>query len=151
MYRHILVPVDDSLLSIETASKAVAFAKATGARITFFHARADFGATDAGALVRVMSPNEFADQAAGNARAVLANAEADARESLLANCRDSRASKRGTSWPVRPLPTPSPCKHSARVRACLVDQTVIRGALQEQVAHMHRVMTAQAQKLDCLE
>jgi nucleotide-binding universal stress UspA family protein len=47
VYRHILVPVDDSLLSIETTSKAVAFAKATGARITFFHARADFGATDA--------------------------------------------------------------------------------------------------------
>jgi len=57
VYRHILVPVDDSLLSIQTTSKAVAFAKATGARITFFHARADFGATDAGALVRVMSPS----------------------------------------------------------------------------------------------
>jgi hypothetical protein len=60
VYRHILVPVDDSRLSIETASKAVGFAKATGARITFFHARPDFGATDAGALVRVMSPSEFA-------------------------------------------------------------------------------------------
>src|ERR1700758_4691757 len=79
VYRHILVPVDDSRLSIETASKAVAFAKATGARITFFHARADFGATDEGALVRVMSPTDFADQAAGSARAVLAKAEADAR------------------------------------------------------------------------
>ena len=40
-------------------------------------------------------------------------------------------------------------KHSAKVRACLVDQIAIRGALQ-QVAHMHRVMTAQGQKLDCL-
>jgi nucleotide-binding universal stress UspA family protein/hemerythrin-like domain-containing protein len=79
VYRHILVPVDDSRLSIETASKAVAFAKATGARITFFHARADFGATDEGALVRVMSPTDFAAQAAGSARAVLAKAEADAR------------------------------------------------------------------------
>jgi nucleotide-binding universal stress UspA family protein len=59
---------------------AVAFAKATGAR-DLLHARADFGATDAGALVRVMSPNEFADQAAGNARALLAKAEADARGS----------------------------------------------------------------------
>lgn len=79
VYRHILVPVDDSRLSIETASKAVAFAKGTGARITFFHARPDFGATDAGALVRSMSPSEFADQAAGNARGVLAKAEAAAR------------------------------------------------------------------------
>ena len=84
MYRHILVPVDDSRLSIQTASRAVAFAKATGARITFFHARPDFGATDAGALVRVMSPSEFAEQAAGSARAVLAKAEADARASGLA-------------------------------------------------------------------
>jgi hypothetical protein len=40
-----------------------------------FHARPDFGATDAGALVRAMPPSEFADQAAGNARAVLAKAE----------------------------------------------------------------------------
>jgi nucleotide-binding universal stress UspA family protein len=71
-------------LSIETASRAVAFAKTTGARITFFHARADFGATDAGALVRVMAPEEFADQALGNARAVLAKAEADARASAVA-------------------------------------------------------------------
>jgi len=54
VYRHILVPVDDSHLSTEVASKAVAFAKTTGARITFFHARPDYGATDAGALVRVM-------------------------------------------------------------------------------------------------
>jgi nucleotide-binding universal stress UspA family protein/hemerythrin-like domain-containing protein len=84
VYRHILVPVDDSRLSIETASRAVGFAKATGARITFFHARSDFGATDAGALVRVMSPSEFADQAAGNARAVLARAEADAQASGVA-------------------------------------------------------------------
>jgi len=79
VYRHILVPVDDSHLSTEVASKAVAFAKTTGARITFFHARPDYGATDAGALVRVMSPSEFTEQAAGNARAVLARAEAGAR------------------------------------------------------------------------
>ena len=65
VYRHILVPVDDSRLSIDTASKAVEFAKSIGARVTFFHARADFGATDDGALTRVMSPGEFAEQAVG--------------------------------------------------------------------------------------
>jgi nucleotide-binding universal stress UspA family protein/hemerythrin-like domain-containing protein len=79
VYRHILVPVDDSRLSIDTASKAVEFAKSIGARVTFFHARADFGATDDGALTRVMSPGEFAEQAAGVAPAVLARAEASAR------------------------------------------------------------------------
>lgn len=79
MYRHILVAVDDSDLSIDTASKAAEFAKTLGARITFFYARPDFGATDSGALVRVMSPGNFADQAAGNARAILAKAESAAR------------------------------------------------------------------------
>jgi len=79
LYRHILVPVDDSDLSIDTASKAVELAKSLGARITFFHARRDFIATGSGALVHAMSPAEFADQAAGNARAVLAKAESEAR------------------------------------------------------------------------
>lgn len=84
MYRHILVPVDDSELSIDTASKAVEFAKGVGARLTFFYARPDFGATGSGALVRVMSPAEFAEQAAGNARAVLAKAESEARDAGVA-------------------------------------------------------------------
>jgi len=79
VYRHILVPVDDSDLAIDVASKAVEFAKALGARITFFHARPDFGATDSGALVRVISPENFADQSAGNTRAILARAETEAR------------------------------------------------------------------------
>ena len=79
MYRHILVPVDDSRLSIDTASKAVEFAKSIGARVTFFHARADFSSTDEGALTRIMSPGEFVEQAAGVAPAVLARAEASAR------------------------------------------------------------------------
>jgi nucleotide-binding universal stress UspA family protein/hemerythrin-like domain-containing protein len=71
--------VDDTRLSIDTASKAVELARSLGARVTFFHARADFGATDAGALTRVMSPGEFEDQAEGVAPAVLARAQAAAR------------------------------------------------------------------------
>ncbi|CAG4885134.1 UspA domain containing protein [Georgfuchsia toluolica] len=84
MYQHILVPIDDSELAIDIASKAVAFAKALGARITFLHARPDYGATGNGALVRVMSPRDFADQADGTARAVLARAESEARDESVA-------------------------------------------------------------------
>lgn len=36
MFRHILVPTDGSPLSIEAVSRAVTFARETGARITFF-------------------------------------------------------------------------------------------------------------------
>ena len=45
MYRHIMVPLDDSPLSVETVGKAVQFAHAMGARVTFFHAQADYGAS----------------------------------------------------------------------------------------------------------
>jgi nucleotide-binding universal stress UspA family protein len=38
MFQHILVPVDGSPLSLMAAERAVAYAKASGARITFFYA-----------------------------------------------------------------------------------------------------------------
>ncbi len=79
MYQHILVPVDDSELAIITVGKAVSFARTLGARITFFHARSDFAATSDGAVIHALSPTEFVEQAAGNARAVLARAESEAR------------------------------------------------------------------------
>jgi len=75
MYRHILVPIDDSELSNYTVSKALEFAKVLDARVTFFHARRDFGATESGALTRLMSPADYVEQAAGKARALLARAE----------------------------------------------------------------------------
>jgi nucleotide-binding universal stress UspA family protein/hemerythrin-like domain-containing protein len=79
MYRHIMVPLDDSPLSVETVNKAVQFARAMGARMTFFHAQADYGASSAGALERVMSPAAFNEHMAGEARAILAKAETVAR------------------------------------------------------------------------
>jgi len=36
MFKHILVPTDGSQLSSDTAKRAIAFAKETGAKITFF-------------------------------------------------------------------------------------------------------------------
>ena len=76
MYRHLLVPIDDSMLSVEGLfGRAVEFARVLGARITFFHAKADYAGSSVGALERVMSPGTFNEQVAGEARALLAKAE----------------------------------------------------------------------------
>ena len=79
MYRHLLVPLDDSPLSIDTVNQAVRFARTLGAKVTFFHAQADYGASSLGALERVMSPAAFNEHMAGEARAIVAKAEVVAR------------------------------------------------------------------------
>ncbi|MFO1311416.1 MAG: universal stress protein [Burkholderiales bacterium] len=79
MYRHILVPIDDSQLSIDTVPQAVGLARSLGAKVTFFHAQPDYAGTSLGALERVMSPAAFNEQVAGEARALLAKAEVVAR------------------------------------------------------------------------
>lgn len=81
MYHHLLVPIDGSTLGEDTVEQAVAFARAIGARITFFHARPDFAASADGALIEVVAPEAFAEAAQGNARAILARAEAAATAS----------------------------------------------------------------------
>jgi len=84
MYRHLLVPIDDSVLSVETVRQAVTFAGGLGAKVTFFHANADYAATSDGALERVLSPADFNEHVAGEARALLAKAETVARASNVA-------------------------------------------------------------------
>ena len=79
MYRHILVPIDDSQLSIDTVQQAVLLARSLSAKVTFFHAQPDYGASSVGALDRVMAPGAFNEQMAGEARALLAKAEVVAR------------------------------------------------------------------------
>jgi nucleotide-binding universal stress UspA family protein/hemerythrin-like domain-containing protein len=79
MYRHLLVPLDDSPLAGETVLQAVKFAGALGAKVTFFHAKSDYGASSLGALERVLAPAAFNAQMAGDARAILAKAETVAR------------------------------------------------------------------------
>jgi hemerythrin-like domain-containing protein len=80
MYRHLLVPVDATDLSIEVVASAVDFAASAQARVTFFHAVPDqaslFG--DAKAL-RLASPDDYAHDCQGRARELLAKAEAAAR------------------------------------------------------------------------
>lgn len=75
MYQHIFVPLDGSAISAALTRQALDFAAAVGARVTFFHAVADFGATDAGALERSLDPAAFAQRLADEARAVLEPAE----------------------------------------------------------------------------
>ena len=84
MYRHLLVPIDDSALSVETVRQAVTLAGALGAKVTFFHANPDYGATSDGALERVLSPADFDEHRAGAARALLAKAETVARAASVA-------------------------------------------------------------------
>jgi nucleotide-binding universal stress UspA family protein len=60
MYRHLLVPLDGSPLSSTTVDQAIVYAGATGARLTFFHARPDLASTGEGALLHAMSPEDFA-------------------------------------------------------------------------------------------
>lgn len=79
MYQHLLVPTDGTELSTDTVSRAVEFARAVGARITFFHAKEDYAAGSEGALMYSLSPEIFVEQSAGEARAFLAKAEAAAR------------------------------------------------------------------------
>lgn len=78
MYQHLLVPLDSTPLSAANTSQAVQLAKRLGARITFFHAAPNFGATDEGAMWRDLDPTFYAEQTVGDSRAILAKAAADA-------------------------------------------------------------------------
>ena len=80
MYRHLLVPVDDSSLATHLVRKGVELARALGAKVTFFHAQEEYGATSVAALERVLAPMAFNEHIAGEARAILAKAEVVARE-----------------------------------------------------------------------
>ena len=61
MFKHILVPIDDSEFSQNTARRVVSFAREAGARITAFHAKAEYQARFVGdsALVDSMTPQQY--------------------------------------------------------------------------------------------
>ena len=81
MYRHLLVPVDDTDLSIGVVGNAVALACAVGARITFFHAIADAAGSLRGEaeVLRLIARDEYEYASLGKAQELLAKAEAAAR------------------------------------------------------------------------
>ena len=65
MYRHILVPIDDSPLSIATARKAVTLARALGAKVTFFHAQADGAVSSAVDAIAILARAQIVGRTAG--------------------------------------------------------------------------------------
>ena len=81
MYHHLLVPIDETELSTVTVGRAVEFAKAFGARITFFHAHIDHAASVSGDadLLRLAAPEQFAYSFEGRPVELLTKAEAAAR------------------------------------------------------------------------
>ena len=81
MYKHILVPLDASLLSADVVSEAVEFARVLGACLTFLHVRDDGASNLLGdaALLRTVSPDKFAEIFEWKVRTVLSKAEAGAR------------------------------------------------------------------------
>lgn len=96
MYKHLLVPVDESELSVANVGEAVKLARgfAVPARVTFFHATADYGASDEGSRAKAqmrdrraplfaegttmrvpeLTPAEYRERVIGSSRALLAKA-----------------------------------------------------------------------------
>jgi nucleotide-binding universal stress UspA family protein len=87
MFKHILVPTDGSPLSSDTVKRAIAFAKETGARITFFFAKPDYPVAfyGEGALIDPTTPDKFAEMAEQQAREILAAHEAAAKAEGVAS------------------------------------------------------------------
>ena len=81
MYRHLLVPVDDTDLSVAVVGDAVALARPLGARITFFHAVGDASASLRGdaEVLRLTARDEYEYAYLGKAQELLAKATAAAR------------------------------------------------------------------------
>lgn len=81
MFKHILVPTDGSPLSSDTVKRAIAFAKETGAKVTFFFAKPDYPVAfyGEGALIDPTTPDKFAEMAEQQAREILAAHESAAK------------------------------------------------------------------------
>lgn len=82
MFKHILVPTDGSTLSADAALRAVDFAKATGAKLTFFYAQPEYPAQffGEGALIDPTTPQQFAKAAEAAASEILQQCEAMAKQ-----------------------------------------------------------------------
>ncbi|MES2236673.1 MAG: universal stress protein [Pseudomonadota bacterium] len=80
MFQHLLVPVDGSDLSANTADRAIVFAKEAGAQITFFFAKPEYPMAfyGEGVLIDPTTPERFAEMAEEQAHEILSEAEARA-------------------------------------------------------------------------
>ncbi len=109
MYRHLLVPIDGTELSVETIGQAVEFARALGARITFFHAIQDHASSQFGQaeMARVAAPDECVYAADGRAGELLTKAESAARAYACRARRQAVRTTRRTRRSSRPHATPA--------------------------------------------
>lgn len=87
MFKHILVPTDGSPLSSDTVKREIAFARETGARVTFFFAKPDYPVAfyGEGALIDPTTPDKFAEMADKQAQEILAAHEASAKAEGVAS------------------------------------------------------------------
>jgi nucleotide-binding universal stress UspA family protein/hemerythrin-like domain-containing protein len=110
MYRHLLVPLDATDLSIQVVGNAVAFARQLRAQITFFHVAPD--PDDAMGsdleLLRVTAPADYQYAREGQTRELLAKAEAAAR-AMGVSCE--------SQWAAGAKPAPAIIE-AARSRNC---------------------------------
>lgn len=74
MYKHLLVPLDDTALSSANIITAVELASRLDARITFFHATPDYSATGEGSLIMTLEPTMFVEAAMGDTNVLLSKA-----------------------------------------------------------------------------
>lgn len=86
MYRHILVPTDGSRLSSKAAAHAIALAKATGARLTGFHASPDYPLPvyADGVVFEPLSRKDYAAQCKKEADRILSDVAVKARAARVA-------------------------------------------------------------------
>lgn len=91
MFKNILVPTDGSELSNGAVRRAVTFAREAGAQVVFFYAQPDFPMPiyGEGALIDPTTPEQFAQAAAKEADAILAQARSVAEAAGVATVTDT--------------------------------------------------------------
>lgn len=94
MFKHILVPTDGSALSNDAIKRAIAFAKETNAKVTFFYAKPDYPVAfyGEGALIDPSTPEKFAQMADKQAQEILAAAAEEASAAGVGNASISSVS-----------------------------------------------------------
>ncbi|HRE18086.1 MAG TPA: universal stress protein [Rhodocyclaceae bacterium] len=94
MFKNILVPTDGSELSLQTAKRAISFARESGARITAFFAKPEYPVAyfGEGALIDPTTPEQFAELAEAQARQFLGEIEKLCAEAGVACSTDAQTS-----------------------------------------------------------
>ena len=94
MYRHFLVPIDETTVSTANVAAAIDLAKAINARITFFHATYDYSEPENGSLTRTLEPATPCENGRGITNVLLTKAVAGARAAGIVAAGTARVSDR---------------------------------------------------------